>query len=56
ELVEATGVPKDSLCRACFDGVYPLPIPEPSIMGKHLLEGLQKRVSSTTDIDELQHP
>ncbi len=56
QLVEATTIPKDDLCRACFDGVYPVPIPEPEVMGKHLLEGLEKRVSSTTHIDALQHP
>jgi amidophosphoribosyltransferase len=37
-LVEATGVPKGSLCRACFDGEYPVPLPEPEHLGKHLLE------------------
>lgn len=35
-LVEATTVPKNDLCRACFDGVYPIEPPvNPS---KHLLE------------------
>ena len=38
ELVEATTVPKDNLCRACFDGVYPVKLPEPEDLGKHLLE------------------
>jgi amidophosphoribosyltransferase len=38
ELVQATSVPKDSLCRACFDGVYPVTLPEPENLGKHLLE------------------
>jgi amidophosphoribosyltransferase len=38
ELVEATTVPKDKLCRACFDGVYPVKLPEESHLGKHLLE------------------
>ncbi|HET8560822.1 MAG TPA: amidophosphoribosyltransferase [Marmoricola sp.] len=38
ELVEATGVPKESLCRACFDGVYPVALPEPEHLGKNLLE------------------
>ncbi len=38
ELVEATTVPNDELCRACFDGVYPVPLPEPTHLGKHLLE------------------
>ena len=38
ELVEATTVPKENLCRACFDGVYPVKLPEPEDLGKHLLE------------------
>ncbi|EFQ83290.1 amidophosphoribosyltransferase [Aeromicrobium marinum DSM 15272] len=38
QLVEATNVPKDNLCRACFDGIYPVPLPEDDLIGKHLLE------------------
>ncbi|MBA3311256.1 MAG: amidophosphoribosyltransferase, partial [Nocardioidaceae bacterium] len=38
-LVAATKVEKDKLCRACFDGVYPVELPEPRFLGKHLLEG-----------------
>ena len=38
ELVQATTVPKDDLCRACFDGVYPVELPDPEDLGKHLLE------------------
>ena len=26
-LVRATHVDADNLCRACFDGVYPVPVP-----------------------------
>lgn len=37
-LTEATDVPKDDLCRACFDGVYPVDLPEPARIGKYLLE------------------
>jgi amidophosphoribosyltransferase len=37
-LVEATEVPMTNLCRACFDGVYPVELPEPEHLGKHLLE------------------
>jgi amidophosphoribosyltransferase len=37
-LVEATTVPMDNLCRACFDGVYPVELPDPEHLGKHLLE------------------
>ncbi len=36
-LVEATGAPADTFCRACFDGEYPIPVPE-SAPSKHLLE------------------
>ncbi|PSL08260.1 amidophosphoribosyltransferase [Haloactinopolyspora alba] len=35
-LVESTTVPKNDLCRACFDGVYPIEPPERP--GKELLE------------------
>jgi amidophosphoribosyltransferase len=38
QLIEATGVPGDDLCRACFDGQYPVRLPEPEHLGKHLLE------------------
>jgi amidophosphoribosyltransferase len=36
QLVAATGAPADTLCRACFDGEYPVPVPEGA--SKHLLE------------------
>ncbi|HZP90760.1 MAG TPA: amidophosphoribosyltransferase [Actinomycetota bacterium] len=35
-MVQATGTPKAELCRACFDGEYPIRIPEHA--GKFLLE------------------
>ena len=38
ELVAATSVPADKLCRACFDGVYPVPLPPEQQLGKNLLE------------------
>jgi amidophosphoribosyltransferase len=37
-LVAATEQPTENLCRACFDGVYPVELPEPELLGKHLLE------------------
>jgi amidophosphoribosyltransferase len=36
-LLEATGAPSDTFCRACFDGQYPIPVPERT-PSKHLLE------------------
>ncbi|MEU8138411.1 amidophosphoribosyltransferase [Streptodolium elevatio] len=51
-MVEATTIPKDNLCRACFDGVYPIELPDPERLGKHLLEGLEQAVRS--DVDGVQ--
>jgi amidophosphoribosyltransferase len=42
-LIAASEQPKSRLCRACFDGEYPIPLPE--IVGKHVLEGIEKSVS-----------
>ncbi len=54
ELIEATEQPADQLCRACFDGVYPVDLPEPELLGKHLLEGIEKRVAGDPEgIDTL---
>jgi amidophosphoribosyltransferase len=39
-LVSATGSPKADFCRACFDGEYPIPIPEQA--GKFVLEDRQQ--------------
>ena len=36
-LTEATTIPAGRLCRACFDGQYPIPVAEAE-RGKHLLE------------------
>jgi amidophosphoribosyltransferase len=52
ELVAATSVPKGQLCRACFDGVYPVPLPAEDQLGKNLLE--TSVVSDrSTDVDGL---
>jgi amidophosphoribosyltransferase len=37
-LIEATTVPRGELCRACFDGDYPIPVAAAE-RGKHMLEG-----------------
>ena len=37
-MVEATGQPSETLCRACFTGDYPISLPDESLLGKHLLE------------------
>lgn len=53
ELVEATNVAKDRLCRACFDGVYPVELPEEGKLGKHVLEGFGLAQDGLTAIDEV---
>ncbi|MEP6599112.1 MAG: amidophosphoribosyltransferase [Actinomycetota bacterium] len=42
-LVAASEQPKTRLCRACFDGEYPIPLPD--MVGKHVLEGIERSVS-----------
>jgi amidophosphoribosyltransferase len=44
-LIVATEQPKNRLCRACFDGEYPIPLPADDLIGKHVLEGVERRVS-----------
>jgi amidophosphoribosyltransferase len=41
-LVAASEQPSSRLCMACFDGTYPIPIPE--VVGKHILEGIERTV------------
>lgn len=45
QLIDATTVKKDNLCRACFDGVYPVELPSADLLGKHVLEGIEKSVT-----------
>jgi len=51
-LIDATGVAKERLCRACFDGEYPIALPDESVLGKHVLEVLDRTESEFTAIDE----
>jgi len=53
QVIEATTVSKDQLCRACFDGVYPIALPEPELLGKHVLEGIERRAvaGATADVE-----
>jgi len=37
-MIEATGQEQSTLCTACFTGEYPIPLPDESLLGKHLLE------------------
>jgi amidophosphoribosyltransferase len=44
-LVAASEQPMNRLCRACFDGVYPIELPSDNMVGKHVLEGVGRRVN-----------
>ncbi len=48
-LIEATTLPADRLCRACFDGDYPVPVADDE-KGKHLLEDVVSAVSPTAGV------
>ena len=48
-LIEATTIAKDKLCRACFDGVYPVALPEEELLGKHTLEDIERAVLIDAD-------
>jgi amidophosphoribosyltransferase len=39
-LVAASEQPRSRLCMACFDGQYPIELPD--IVGKHVLEGIER--------------
>ncbi|MCF8554212.1 MAG: amidophosphoribosyltransferase [Candidatus Nanopelagicales bacterium] len=52
-LIESTNVAKDRLCRACFDGVYPVELPDEAKLGKHVLEGFGIAQDGMTANDEV---
>ena len=65
ELIAASKVAKGELCRACFDGVYPVTLPESELLAKHMLEltpvstdvdGLAVSLSSSGAVDALSRP
>jgi amidophosphoribosyltransferase len=43
-LIAASEQPRTRLCSACFDGSYPIPLPEEARLGKHLLEAVPEDV------------
>jgi amidophosphoribosyltransferase len=44
-LVAASEQPRNRLCTACFDGTYPIALPE--VVGKHVLEGIERSVAGS---------
>lgn len=50
-LIAASEQPRNRLCRACFDGEYPIPLPAPELVGKHVLESIGNRVAGVPSVD-----
>ncbi|WP_433266365.1 amidophosphoribosyltransferase [Actinosynnema sp. CS-041913] len=50
QLIAASEQPKTRLCTACFDGDYPIPLPEDALIGKHLLEGIRGVAGAATPV------
>lgn len=56
-MIEATTIAKPNLCRACFDGVYPMELPDPELLGKQLLETeLAAGPAATAAADAIRRP
>jgi amidophosphoribosyltransferase len=49
-VIAASEQPKSRLCRACFDGEYPIELPD--IVGKHVLEGIERSVQLNGRVPE----
>lgn len=56
-MIEATTIDKPNLCRACFDGEYPMDLPDPELLGKQLLETeLAAGPAATAAADAIRRP
>ncbi len=55
-MVESTGQATDDLCTACFTGTYPIPLPDESLLGKHLLEATLKSPTMGKALPVLNNP
>ncbi|MHB8452590.1 MAG: amidophosphoribosyltransferase, partial [Mycobacteriales bacterium] len=55
-LVAASGQRPDRLCAACFTGTYPIPLPAPEEIGKHVLETIERVVTGEFGGDPALEP
>jgi amidophosphoribosyltransferase len=56
-MIEATTIAKPNLCRACFDGEYPMDLPDPELLGKQLLETeLAAGTAAPAAVDAIRRP
>lgn len=50
-MIQSTTIPKANLCRACFDGEYPMDLPDPGLRSAYLQESETEESSARTDVD-----
>jgi amidophosphoribosyltransferase len=55
-MIGATDQEPEKLCRACFTGEYPVPLPDESLLGKHLLETSLKAPTHGKALPVLNNP
>lgn len=53
DMIAATGQARSRLCLACFDGDYPIGLPEDELLGKHLLERMLPVIERDTPLPGL---
>ncbi|MDS1114552.1 amidophosphoribosyltransferase [Gordonia westfalica] len=56
EMIGATEQPASALCAACFDGNYPIELPEETSMGKAVLEQMLASAAHDGTVDPLTKP
>ena len=54
QLIASTEQPKTRLCTACFDGNYPIELPSADLIGKHVLEGVARKVDAEGALTSLE--
>jgi len=52
QLVSSTTIADERLCRACFTGEYPIDLPAPELLGKHMLEGISRAIEPEADVPD----
>lgn len=52
DMIAATEQPRSRLCCACFDGVYPIELPEDSALGKNVVEQMLSNTARKAESDQ----
>ena len=52
-MVAASEQPASRLCTACFDGKYPIELPEETALGKNVIEHMLANAARGAGLDDL---